>query len=388
MIPVSYNIRSLIARRATTVATALGIGLVVFVFAGSAMLTKGLDNILSSTGSDTNAIVLRKGADAELSSTIDKEQLNQILAAPGVKKNGQGQPIGVGEIVVVITQEKIGAAGISNVSVRGTSSEAYELRDQVRIVEGRKAKPGTNEAVIGQRIAGRFRGVDMGGTFELKKNSPVKVVGVFEAAGSAFESEVWADVEQVRRAFGRERSVSSVTVALASKTQLEAFAGEIESSKRLGLDVMREDHYYEKQSDMLISFFQILGSAIAFFFALGAMIGAMITMYSAVAQRTREIGTLRALGFGRFSILFSFLLEACILAVIGGVIGALASLLMGFVEFATINWATWSEIVFTFDSSPDIVVRSVIAGGVMGIIGGFFPALKAARTNPIEAMRH
>ncbi len=388
MIPVSYNVRSLIARRATTVATALGIALVVFVFASAKMLTNGLDNILSSTGSPANSIVLRKGADAELSSSIEKEQVNQILAAPGVKKNAKGEPIGIGEIVVVITQDKVGASGVSNVTVRGTSSKVYELRDKVRIVEGRKANPGTNEAVIGKRIDGRFKGVKMGGTFELKKNSPVKVVGVFSAAGSTFESEVWADVEQVRRAFGRARSVSSVTVALQSKTQFDAFESEVESSKRLGLDAMRENRYYEKQSEMLIGFFTVLGIAIAVFFALGAMIGAMITMYSAVAQRTREIGTLRALGFGKAAILFSFLLEALLLSLVGGAIGALASLGMGFVEFSTINWATWSEIVFTFDTSPDIIIKSILLGAFMGILGGFFPALRAARTNPIEAMRN
>lgn len=387
MIPISYNIRSLTTRRATTAATALGIALVVFVFSSAQMLTQGLDNLLSTTGSPGNAIVMRKGADAELSSNVAQKDVNLIFAAPGVKKNSEGKPIGVAEIVMVITQEKSGAPGISNVTVRGVPANVFEFRSHAKIVKGRQAKPGTNEVVVGKRIAGRLKGVKYNGTFNLKKNRPVKVVGIFSAGGSTFESEVWADVEQVRSAFGRQGSVSSVSVALESPSKYDAFQIAIEADKQIGLEAMRESRYYEKQSEMMMQFLGILGIVIAVFFMIGGVIGAMITMYSAVSQRSKEIGTLRALGFSRLAILGSFLLESLILAAVGGLVGALASLAMGMVEFATVNFATWSEIVFTFDATPGILLNSVKWGAILGIIGGLFPAIKAARTNPIEAMR-
>ena len=257
----------------------------------------------------------------------------------------------------------------------------------MRIVEGRPPQPGTDEVIIGTRIAGNFKGVEMNGSFELKKNRPVTVVGVFESGGSTFESEVWADIDAIRTSFGRDNLVSSVTVQLESVTAFDAFKAEVESDKRLGLDVIRELAYYEKQSGATATFISILGMFISVLFAIGAMIGAMITMYGAVAQRRREIGTLRALGFSRLSILFSFLMESLVLAFLGGVIGVLASLPMSMVELSMMNFLTWSEVVFKFDPTPGIIVTSLIFGSVMGIVGGFFPALRAAMTSPIDAMR-
>ena len=387
MIPVIYNVRSLAVRKATTIASAVGIGLVVFVLASALMLSNGLKKTLGSTGDAKNAIVIRKGSDAELASGVEDPQVGVITSAPGVVKDAQGQPLGVKEIVAVIALDKEGTTGLSNVMVRGVPDNVMAFRPNVKMSEGRPHQPGTDEAIIGKRLVGRFKGLAMGQTFELKKNRPLKVVGVFEDQGSSFESEVWADLDTVRTSFGREGVVSSVRVRLESETKYDAFEAAIEQDKQLGLEAMRESDYYEKASEGSSMFISILGIVITVFFSIGAIIGAMITMYATVANRQKEIGTLRALGFSRFSILSSFLTEALMLALLGGGIGVLASLAMGFVKFSMINFASWSEIVFTFDPTPQILLTSLLIGGIMGLVGGLAPAIRAARISPIEAMR-
>lgn len=386
-VPLSYNVRSLFVRKATTIATALGIGLVVFVLASALMLSRGIRETLVSTGAHDRAIVLRKGADAELASSIETKSLGIILAAPGVAQTN-GVPIGSGEVVVVLLLDKLGTEGqVSNVQVRGVTPMSYQLRKELKIVEGRPAQPGTDEVVIGSALQGRFRGMEVGQSFELKKNRPVNVVGVFDSGGSGMESEIWSDVETLKSTFGREGVVSSVLVQLETDAKYDAFAAAIEHDKQLGLQVYREDAYYEKQSEGTSIFISALGIAVAFFFSLGAMIGAMITMYSAVANRRREIGTLRALGFGKFSIMSSFLLESVMLALIGGGFGALASCAMGFVHFSVLNFQSWSEMVFRFQPTPGIVLGSLIFAGVMGVAGGLFPAVRAARLPLIKALK-
>jgi putative ABC transport system permease protein len=229
--------------------------------------------------------------------------------------------------------------------------------------------------------------MQIGESFDLRKNRPVKVVGIFEAGGSSFESEVWADLDQARSSFGREGLASSVTVQLESASKFDAFKATMESDKQLGLETLTEAGYYEKQSNGTALFIKIMGVIIVFFLSLGGMIGALITMQAAVAQRKREIGTLRALGFSRFSILTSFLMESGVLALVGGVIGVLAALALSSVKISMMNFATWQEVVFSFDPNPALLVGAVFAGAAMGIVGGFFPALKAASVSPVEAMR-
>ena len=388
LIPLSYNVRSLFVRKATTIATALGIGLVVFVLSSSLMLGEGIRNTLVSNGSTGRALVLRKGSDTEMVSGIDANVVSLIMAAPGVKRGQDGQALGTSDVVVVASLDKEGGEGlVSNVLVRGVQPIALQVRPEVRITEGRLAQPGTDEAIVGQGIRGRFKGTDLGESLELKKNRPVKVVGVFEANGSSFESEIWADIDTVRSSFGRGSSSSSATVVLESPSAYDAFSAYIENDKQLGLEPMRETVYYDKQSEGTSLFITVLGSIIAFFFSVGAMIGAMITMYGAVAQRSKEVGTLRALGFSRGAVLLSFLFESVVLALIGGLIGGLASMGMTAVKFSMVNFATWQEITFSFDPSPAIILGSVAAGGVMGVLGGFFPAVAASRLSPIEAMR-
>ena len=378
MIPIAYNIRSLKERRRTTIASALGIAMVVFVLSSSMMLSDGIDAAMGMAGRDDVAVVLRKGTDSELGSSLTQEQLSRIQASPGVKA-------AYGELVVVATIDRAGGGGqISNVQIRGMS----QMWRDVRIIAGRAPRPGTNEAMIGKRIRGRFEGVELDQDFELKKNRSAQVVGVFEAGGSLSESEVWIDIDVLRSSFGREGLISSARVVLESSEKLEAFREAIEHDRGLGLVVHRETKFLEMQSEGTAIFVTALGSTVAMFFSFGAIIGAMITMFAAVSQRRREVGVLRALGFSEFSILTSFILESLMLSLLGGIIGAIASIGMGMVQFSMLNFATFSQIVFKFTPTIGVLVGSVFFAMVMGVLGGLFPAFQASRVSPVEAMRN
>jgi putative ABC transport system permease protein len=386
LIPISYNLRNLAVRKTTSAAAGLGLALVVFTLAAALMLNNGLKKTLGRSADPSSAIVLRKGSDAELMSTIEEPNVGLVLAAPGVAR-GEGHPEGVAELLVVILLDKLGTDGLSNVQVRGVPDNVLQFRKGVQIVAGRAVKPGTDEVTIGRAIRGRFRGMDIGQSFDLKKNRPVTVVGVFEDGGSSYESEVWADLDNVRTTFGREGLVSSVRVRLEAPSKFDGFKAAIEQNRQLGFEAMREGDYYDKQSSGLSDFIKWLGIVIAFFFGIGAIIGAMITMFAAVAHRQREIGTLRALGFSRRSIIGSFLLESLILAIVGGGIGALASLALGFVKLSMMNWQSFAEIVIAFEPDGESLGIAIIVAGVMGLVGGLFPAVRAARMSPVEAMR-
>lgn len=387
MIPLTYNVRSLAVRKTTTLATAGGIGLVVFVLAAMLMLSAGVRRTMAISGEPDVAMILRKGSDAELSSGIEIPSVGLILASKEVKRRADGSPDGVGEVVVVITTDKIGTEGVSNVQIRGVPEDVFAFRPNVKLIEGRKARPGADECVIGRAIRGRFKGVDLGQSFELRKNRNLKVVGIFEAAGASYESEVWADVEAVRGAFGREGIVQSVRARLVSEASFESLKRSLEGNRQLGVSVERERKYYEDQSQGTSKFLTAMGSAVSFFFAIGAMIGAMITMYSAVANRKREIGVLRALGFSKLSIMSSFLIESMLLALIGGALGAAASMGMSVVRFSMVNFQSWSEMVFTFQPTVEIVVGALVFAVAMGFFGGLLPAVSAARMPLIKSLK-
>ncbi|HKY39505.1 MAG TPA: ABC transporter permease [Polyangiaceae bacterium] len=389
MIPLSYNVRSLMVRKTTTFATAFGIALVVFVLAAALMLSEGVSKTLVAGGRTDNAIVTRKGADNEMSSSIESKSISLVLATPGVKKDETGAPLGGGEVVVVIAQDRLGGkpGQISNLLVRGVNDNVLKVRPDVRIIEGRPAKPGTDECIIGKGLVGNYKGMVLGDKFDLKKNRPVTVVGVFEAGGSSFESEVWVNLETARTSFGREGLVSSVTARLDSAAKFDAFKATIETDKQLLLEARRETKYYEDQSQGTSLFISIMGTIIAVFCAAGATLGAMNTMFAAVAQRKREVGTLRALGFSKFQILASFVMESSVLALVGGLVGLLGALVLTMTRVSMMNFQTWQEISFSFTATAQIMLTSIIAGAGMGILGGLLPALKAASTSPIEAMR-
>jgi len=387
MIPISYNLRSLRVRTATTLATALGVGLVVFVLAAALMLSDGLQRTLNLGGSDDAAIVLRKGADGELSSSIEDNVLGIISAAPGVRKNQQGQPLAIGEVVMVVQMWTQDGRGQSNVLVRGVPERVLEFRPQVKILEGRPAKVGTTEVIVGRGILGRFENLELGGEIELRKNVRAQVVGVFDAGGSSYESEVWGDLFVVRDAFGRDGAVSSVRVRLDSPEQFEGFEAAVELDPRLALQAIPEPRFLKEQSQGTADFISAIGISVTVFFSIGAMIGAMITMYGAVSSRSSEVGVLRALGFSRLTILLSFLLESLLLSLAGAVLGVVAALALSAVELSILNFQTFSEMVFRFHLTSETVLVAALLGAGMGILGGFLPAVRAARVSPIEAMR-
>ena len=387
MVPIRYNFRSLAVRKATTFATALGIGLVVFVLAASLMLSNGIKKTLGASGHDDIAVVLRKGSDNELGSTIEDAQVGLVTSPVQVKRGDGGKPLYAAEVIVVAAAEKIGSPGVTNLQIRGVSDDVLTFRPTVKIVAGRAPAPGTDEALVGQRVRGRFRGMDLGQTFDIKKNRPVTVVGIFEDAGSSHESEVWVALDTVRSSFGRQGIRSAIRVKLTSAAAFGDFQRAVEQDKRLGLQAMRETDYYEKLSEGTGLFITVLGTLVSVFFSIGAVIGAAITMYAAVANRSREVGILRALGFSRLAILFSFVSESVMLAMLGGVLGVGAALALGGTKFSMMNFASWSEIVFSFEPTPGILLSGLVFAFVMGLVGGFLPAIRAAQVAPVAAMR-
>ena len=388
MIPISYNLRSLAVRKSTTFATVIGISLVVLVLASSQMLANGVRSTLSKTGRNDRALVLRKGADGEMQSTIEAPLVNVVLGAPGVKRDANGNPLGVSELVFVMMLERVGGKNqISSTTLRGIADGGLAYRSEIQVVQGRAPRPGADEVMIGERLIGRAVGLTLGGNLEIKKNRAAKVVGVFRANGSSHESEIISDLELARTSFGLEGLVSSITVTLQSPEAFPAFKSMIERDRRLGLSALTEAEYYEKQADGTVKLVTALGIAVVFLFSIGAAIGAMITMYGAVSRRKREIGTLRALGFTRMTVLSSFLFEAVLLAAMGAVIGALGSLCTSFMHFSLVNLNTAAEINFNFEPSPEIVLLAVVVGALVGVLGGLLPAVQAARISPTTAMR-
>ncbi len=388
MVPISYNLRNLAVRRTTTVATAGGVALVVFVFAAVQMLGEGIRRTLLTAGNPDVAIIMRAGSDAELGSSVQPAGVSLATAQKEVARRPGGAPDATADLVVVVALDKIGTnGGVSNVLLRGVTEDAFAFHKEVQIVEGRAPRPGGDEAIIGQAIRGRFTGVEMGQSIELRKNRSVRVVGVFSTGGTSYDSEVWGDLDTFRNAFGRGSMVSSVRVRLTSPGALDAFRLALEGDRQQELKVQRETEFLAKQGQTSALLLQTLGLVIAIFFSVGAMIGAMITMYAAVANRGREIATLRALGFSKFSILLSFLLESIALSLLGGLVGAVAALGMGFVRFSMINFSNWSEIVVRFKPTPGILVQAVIFAGILGVVGGLLPAVRAARLKLLDALR-
>ena len=386
MIPYQYNLRSIWVRRVTAIITVLGVALVTAVLAAALMLAAGVKKSVSVGGQDDVAIIMRAGATGELESGVDEAAVGLVLSQPGLAQEN-GKPIGGGEILVVVALDKLGAMGFSNVNMRGYSDQSLKLRPNLKVVEGTLPKPGTDEAMVGRGILGRFKGLTLGDQISVRKNRPLRIVGVFEDGGSGAESEIWADVNTVRAAFGRQGGVSVVRARLASAGGIEAFRAVIEADKRLGLKVKSEPDFLAAQSEGLSKFLTIMGFIVSLFFSLGAIIGATITMHAAVAHRTREIGTLRALGFSRSAILLGFLMEALVMTITGGAIGLLAALALSTTKISMMNPATWSELVFALAPSPQAFITAGIFSVGMGLLGGFLPAVRASRISPLAALR-
>jgi putative ABC transport system permease protein len=385
-IPFKYVLRSSLSRRLTTVITILGIALVVFVFTAVLMMANGIQRTLRSTGSDDNVMVARKAAMSEIMSIIDREAAGIVTNMPQVARAADGRPLSSKEVVVIINLAKLRADGISNVTVRGVEEAAFQLRPQVRIVEGRMFKWGAREIIAGAGITKRFAGAQIGERIKFGGDL-WNVVGIFDTDGTGFDSEIWGDLNQVADAFKRQ-SVSTVTFRIKNPDDLNDLVNAYEADNRLQYFVpKREKKFFEEQSEMMAKFIRILGLFITVIFSTGATIGAMITMYGAVANRTVEIGTMRALGFYRRSILLAFLAEALVLSFAGGALGLGLASLLGFFTISTLNFGSFSELAFSFALSPSIIATALGFALLMGLIGGFLPAVRAARLDIIQALR-
>jgi ABC-type transport system, involved in lipoprotein release, permease component len=387
-VPFSYSIHNLWKRRLTTILTVSGMALVVFVFAAVLMMAAGLQKTLVETGSDNNVVVVRKGSTSEVMSGIERYQASIVEMLPQVAVGADGQRLVAKESVVLITLQKRGdekTSSHSNVVVRGVQTQSVPLRPQVKLASGRMFKMGSSEVIVGNSIAKGFSGVGLQGTLTWGMRTWT-VVGIFDAGNTGFSSEIWGDVDQIMQAF-RRPVYSSLIFKLQDPAYFAQAKTAIETDPRLKLEAKRETRYYLDQSEMMAKFLRILGMSLTIIFSIGAIIGAMITMYSAVATRTAEIGTLRALGFGRRNILLAFLAESLLLGFIGGAVGLFFASFMQFITISTVNFQTFSELAFKFTLSARIILEAMAFALIMGFIGGMLPALRASRMNIVDALR-
>lgn len=384
-IPFSYIVRNLAARRLTTLLTAGGMALVVYVFATVLMLAAGLRETLVATGQPDNVVVIRRSSQTEVQSGIDRQQASIVETLPDIATAADGTRLVSKEPVVLINLPKRDTDKPSNVTIRGVTHAGALLRPQARLVEGRMFRPGTAEIVTGRSVAEGFRGGQIGETLRFASRDWV-VVGVFDAGRTGFSSEIWGDAEQMMQAF-RRNAYSSMLFRLDDAGRFDAVKRAIEDDPRLTLEAKREPRFYADQSETLARFISILGTSISIIFSIGAIIGAMITMYASVASRTGEIGTLRALGFPRSSILAAFLVEALALGLLGGLVGLAGASLMQAFTFSTMNFQTFAELAFAFTLTPGIVALSLGFALAMGLLGGFLPAARAARLRIVDALR-
>ena len=384
-IPLSYIARNLMARRLTTLLTAGGMALVVYVFATVLMLAAGLRETLVGTGQADNAIVIRKGSQSEVQSGVDRGTASIIESLPLIATAADGTRLVSKEPVVLINLPKRDTGKASNVVIRGVTGHGLTLRPQVTIADGRMFRPGTSEIIAGQAIATGFRGAAIGETLRFGQRDWT-VVGVFDAGRTGFNSEIWGDAEQLMQTF-RRQSYSAIIFRLVDTARFDDLKRGIESDQRLQVDVKRESQFYADQSEQLAKFISYLGTTISVIFSIGAIIGAMITMYASVASRTAEIGTLRALGFSRTAVLSAFLGEALLLGLVGGIVGLIGASFMQAVPISTTNFQTFAEIAFHFTLTPQIVAASLGFSLMMGFIGGFLPAARASRMKIVDALR-
>lgn len=384
-IPVSYSFRNLSTRRLTTTLTTSGMALVAFVFATTLMLAEGLRKTLVNTGSYDNAIVLRRASNSEIQSGIDRYQASVVETQPEIAIGENGQRFVAKEMVVIINLQKKGSEKPSNVTIRGIGSQSLLLRPQVKLIKGRMPRMGSSEIIAGESIARRFKGCDIGEKLHFGMRDWT-IVGIFSAGNTGFNSEIWGDADQLMQAF-RRPVYSSITFKLRDYAEFNKLKERIGNDPRLTLEVKREVKYYADQSELMTKFLSILGLSLTAIFSIGAMIGATITMYAAVANRTSEIGTLRALGFQRMSILIAFLMESMLMSSIGGFLGLFFASFMQFLTISTLNWQTFSELAFSFTLTTEIAYKSIIFSLIMGFIGGVLPAYHASKMNIVDALR-
>ena len=383
-IAAHYNMRNVFVRWRATLATILGIALVVAVFVLVQALATGLEKSASNTGDPRNVMIVRKGSTAESSSQVSLQQFQTIRYWPQIAHDENNQPLVSADVVTLISQPRIDGKGEANVSVRGLTPMGRFLRPQVKLVSGRWFVPGKREVVVSSKMAQRFSGFKAGDKFKTAGNW-LTVVGEFDGGNSAFDSEVWMDADEARSIYDRQ-SYSSLLVRSVSPQARQEISARIEADKRLPLRADSEVEYYAKQTATAMPI-KILGNFLATAMSIGAIFAAMNTMYASVGSRTREIGTLRVLGFRRRTILASFILEGALLAAIGGVIGCLLALPLHGVSTGTMSFNTFSETVFQFRITPWLAAKGIIFAIVVGVIGSLLPAIRAARLPVIAALK-
>jgi ABC-type antimicrobial peptide transport system permease subunit len=369
----------------TSLLTIIGVALVVFIFSAVLMLSDGLRKTLVSSGIDDNAIVIRESSNTEIQSFVSRYQAGVVQTLPDIALDSNDKPMVAGEMVLLINKYKKSTGKLANIMVRGVQPMSFSVHKNVHILAGRLPRFGQTEIIVGKKIRDVFNGCELGQTmiFGLTEWT---IVGVFEADGASFESEIWGDVDQLMSAFGRP-VFSSMTFRMKDPSQFAMIKDKVMADPRMTVELKREKQYYDEQSRFTGTFIKVLGTLISIVFSIGAIIGAMITMYAAVANRTREIATMRALGFHRFNILIAFLIEALAISVLGGCLGLLSATGLQIVKISTINWDTFSDLSFGFALSIHIVIQTFIFALVMGILGGFLPAVRASRIKIIEALR-
>jgi putative ABC transport system permease protein len=380
------NIRNLPQRLASSTVAVVGVGAVVLVFAGVLSMASGLEKTMVSAGSEGTAVILRSGATSELNSGFGNDQVLIVTNAPGVLKEGD-RPIVSAELYVLTDVRKRSNDGDANVPFRGVQEGAFEVRDNVRIVEGRAFEPGKNEIIVGRAAQSEFVGLEVGKTIRFGQIE-WSVVGAFEAGGSVSESELWTDVRVLQSAYRRGNSFQSVRVKLESPDSIDVLRQTLDDDPRIEADVMTEREYYSSQSEGLVQFIKYIGYPLTILMAVGAIFGALNSMYSSVSVRGKEIATLRALGFGPTAILISTVVESVLLALVGGALGGLVAYLAfnGF-QASTLNGVSFSQVVFNFAVTPELLGQGLKAALLIGIVGGFFPAIRAARLPVAQALR-
>jgi putative ABC transport system permease protein len=385
-IPIVYNVRSVVQRWSSAIVAVLGVAGTVGVFVAMLALAQGFRATLVASGSPQNAIVRRAGADSEMVSAVALEELRTIEDAEGVARDSRG-PLASGEVVVIAAFPLVKTGTGANVQVRGVSARVLDVRDNVRVTAGRFFQPGLSELIIGKNVARTYRGFLLGGTIRFGGGT-WKVVGIFDAGGSAFDSEIWCDANVLNEIYKRPTNIfQSVTVRLESESALTRFKDALTSDPRLSVQADRETDYYRKQSRQLTDLIRILGFLVALIMGVGAVFAALNTMYSAVAERSREIATMRALGFGSGAVVVSFIVESLFIALLGGLLGCLAVLPMNGFTTGTINWQTFSHLAFAFRITPGLLLQGLAFALLMGLVGGVPPAMRAVRRPVAVALR-
>jgi ABC-type lipoprotein release transport system permease subunit len=385
-LPLSYNIRNVRVRWQVTLLSIVGIALVVAVFAALLSMSAGFETTLKSTGRQDNAIIVQRGSASELTSGVPLDQRNMILVDERVARGGDGQPLASWEWVIVVSLPKVTDGQPTNVTLRAVTERAFAVRGGVEVAEGRSFTPGLDEVIVGRGLTGRIQGMRVGGTVKYQQKQ-LQIVGIFDSQGGAFESEIWGDFDTLGALFQRGSGSNSLVVRMTDPTRIADLDRWIRAQPQMQLQAVEERKYYEEQAGPLASILRILARFVALIMGVGAVFGAMNTMYAIVAARTREIGTLRALGFSRRAVLGSFLIESVFLALVGGALGCLLAVPMHGFSTGTGQTQSFSEIAFAFRITPEIVVTGLVFAVLMGVLGGLLPAFRAARLPITAALR-